>query len=244
MSRIGTRKLHYILSPILKEQGLKYGRDKLFRFLKDERMLVPKRINYITTTRSYKRFYQHPNRLKDINLSKPEQAWVADITYIRTKQGFLYLSLITDAYSKKIMGYKIADNMRTENNIEALQMALANRQYPNRKLLHHSDRGFQYCSNIYTSKLEKHGINISMTTKYDPYENAVAERINGILKGEFLISDHRLSTQDAKQGIHHSIKVYNNLRPHLSCEYLTPVQAHSGKIFKMKTYGRKSKSVV
>ena len=238
MPRIGTRKLHHKLNPLLKSEGLNYGRDKLFDLLRKEVMLVPRRTNYLTTTRSYKRFRKHPNRIAELKIRRPEQVWVSDITYIRTKSGFLYLTLITDAYSKKIMGYQLADNMRTENNIAALEMALGNRKYPKRKLIHHSDRGFQYCSDEYTKKLEEHKIKISMTTKYDPYENAVAERVNGILKQEFLISDTRIPKEEAYYIIKQSIETYNELRPHYSCEYLTPEQAHSGRKFKMKTYAK------
>jgi len=242
MPRIGTRKLHHILSPQLINEGLKYGRDKLFDLLRKERMLVPKRTNYVVTTRSYKRFRVYPNRISNLKIKRPEQVWVSDITYIRTRDGFLYLTLITDAYSKKIVGYHLADNMRTENNIAALKMALRNRKYSKRKLIHHSDRGFQYCADDYTKLLAKHKIKISMTTKYDPYENAVAERVNGILKGEFLISDSRIPTEDAQQIIDQAIKIYNQLRPHLSCEYLTPEQAHNGAKFKMITYRKKKTS--
>jgi len=236
MPRIGTRKLHHILNPLLKSEGLKYGRDKLFDLLRKEIMLVPRRTNYLTTTRSYKRFKKHPNRIADLEIRRPEQVWVSDITYIRTKDGFQYLTLITDAYSKKIMGYKLSDNMRTENNVAALEMALRNRKYPKRKLIHHSDRGFQYCADEYIKKLGQHKIKVSMTTKYDPYENAVAERVNGILKQEFLISDKRIPKEEAYYIIKQSIETYNNLRPHYSCEYLTPAQAHRGRKFKMKTY--------
>jgi len=174
-----------------------------------------------------------------LKIKRPEQVWVSDITYIKTRNGYMYLSLITDAYSKKIMGYKLADNMKTENNVAALDMAIKNRNYPNRRLIHHSDRGFQYCADLYTSKLEKHKIRISMTTKYDPYENAIAERINGILKSEFLVSDSRMYKEDAQTIIAESIKIYNELRPHMSNEYLTPNQAHSGMRFRMQTYRRK-----
>lgn len=239
MPRLGGRKVYHILNPLFTSEGLKYGRDKLFDLLRKERMLVPKRTNYLTTTRSYKRFRKHPNRISELEIKRPEQVWVSDITYIKTRNGYMYLSLITDAYSKKIMGYKLAENMKTENNVEALKMALRNRRYPKRKLIHHSDRGFQYCADLYTSMLEKHKIKISMTTKYDPYENAVAERINGILKGEFLISNSRMYKEDAHQVIDESIKTYNELRPHMSCQYLTPEQAHSGMRFKMVTYGKK-----
>lgn len=236
MPRLGTRKLHFLLKPQLKKEGLKYGRDKLNNLLKSNYLLVPKKKNYTITTRSYKRFNQHPNRIKDLKLIRPEQVWVADITYIKTKNHNLYLSLITDAYSKKIMGYKISDDMKTQNNIDALNMAINNRKFPDKSLIHHSDRGFQYCAQDYTDQLQNHNIQISMTTKYDPYENAIAERINGILKDEFDISNSKVDPYEATKIIHHAIKTYNNLRPHLSCQYLTPNQAHNGLKFKLKTY--------
>jgi transposase InsO family protein len=145
-------------------------------------MLIKKKKNYMRTTNSYHKFYKHPNLIKDIHINRAEQVWVSDITYIRTNQGWLYLSLITDAYSKQIVGHQLSDNMRTVNCINALKMAIKNRKYPERPLIHHSDRGFQYCNPDYTETLTKNHIDISMTTKHDPYENAVAERVNGTLK--------------------------------------------------------------
>ena len=217
-------------------RGIKIGRDRFFSVLKEEGLLVKRKKNRTITTRSYRRFREHANLLKDKEINKSEQAWVSDITYLNCKGGPLYLSLITDVYSKKIMGYEVSDNLKTENNIKALEMALKNRRYRDREIIHHSDRGFQYCSPSYTNKLREHGIKISMTTKYDPYENAIAERLNGILKDEFSISDHRLEKVEVRKLVAASIKTYNKKRPHMSNYLMTPEKAHKKGKYKMKTY--------
>jgi len=136
------------------------------------------------------------------------------------------------------MGYFLSDDLKTKSTLAALNMALKNRKYPKRKLIHHSDRGFQYTSNEYTEKLKSHKIKISMTTKYDPYENAIAERVNGILKDEFEISNRKLSIKDAFRNVNHAIKTYNHKRPHWSCQFLTPEQAHKFGKFKLKKYSK------
>jgi putative transposase len=130
-------------------------------------------------------------------IERAEQVWASDITYIKTKEGFMYLFLITDVYSKQIMGWELSDNMKVINAIRALKMDIKNRRYPDRKLIHHSDRGLQYCTSSYINVLEKTNIDISMTQKYDPYENAVAERVNGILKNEYDIGEGFLGYKDA-----------------------------------------------
>ena len=226
MTRIGTRKLHYLIKPALEKEGIKCGRDKLGAILKHEGLLVKKKKNYMRTTNSYHRFYKHPNLIKDTLINHAEQVWVSDITYIRTSEGFMYLSLITDLYSKKIVGYQLSDNLKTINCINALKKAIRERKYPERSLIHHSDRGFQYCSPDYIETLERNHIGISMTTKHDPYENAVAERINGTLKNEFDLVDHLPDQKHAEREINKTIWIYNNLRPHESCSYLTPYETH------------------
>jgi transposase InsO family protein len=236
MTRIGTRKLHFLIKPALDQQGIKCGRDKLNAILKHEGMLVKKKKNYLRTTNSYHRFYKQPNLIKDTEIKRAEQVWVSDITYIRTNEGFLYLSLITDAYSKQIVGYQLSDNLKTVNCISALKTAIKNRKYPDRSLIHHSDRGFQYCSPDYIETLEKNHINISMTTKHDPYENAVAERINGTLKNEFDLDDSLPDQKHAQREIDKSICVYNYLRPHESCNYLTPFQTHTYESIELKKW--------
>lgn len=225
MPRIGTRKLYHMIKPKLEQQGIKIGRDSLFNILRKRFLLVQKRRKYQITTQSKHNFFKHPNRIKNLNINTPEQVWVADITYIRTSQGFAYLHLITDAYSKQIMGYQLTDNLRIESAINALKMALKNKQY-SYPLIHHSDRGLQYCHRDYINLLEQHNISISMTTKYDPYENAIAERVNGILKDEFDIGEGFINRSQASKWIKESINLYNNFRPHLSCGFLTPYQAH------------------
>jgi transposase InsO family protein len=236
MTRIGTRKLHYLIKPSLEREGIKCGRDKLFAILKHEGMLVKKKKNYMRTTNSYHRFYKYPNLIKDIEINHAEQVWASDITYIRTREGFMYLSLITDLYSKQVVGYQLADNLKTINCINALKKAIKNRKYPERSLIHHSDRGLQYCNPDYIETLECNNISISMTTKHDPYENAVAERINGTLKNEFDLADRLPDQKHAEREINKSIWVYNNLRPHDSCFKLTPVQAHTMESHKLKKW--------
>ncbi len=185
MPRRGILKLYYLLKPDFKRMGIKCGRDKLFDILRAERMLVKQKKNFTRTTNSHHRYWKHPNRIKELEVIRPEQVWVSDITYIKTRKQPLYLSLVTDAYSKQIMGYELADNLKVASTLKALRMALKKRQYPDQTLIHHSDRGLQYCAPAYTDILDDGGIDISMTTKYDPYENAIAERVNGILKSEF-----------------------------------------------------------
>jgi putative transposase len=184
MPCIGTRKLHYLIKNELKEKKIKCGRDRLFDILRENCLLVGKKKNFTKTTNSLHRYRKFPNRIRNLHFNAPEQLWVSDITYIKTKTQMMYLALITDAVSKKIMGYNIADNMRVDSCLKALKMAFKNRCHPQRKIFHHSDRGLQYCSPKHTDVLEKQNFIISMTENHDPYENAIAERINGILKHE------------------------------------------------------------
>ena len=236
MTRIGTRKLHYLIKPSLDKMGIRCGRDRLFAILKFEGMLVKKKRNYMRTTNSYHRFYKYPNLIKDIDINRAEQVWASDITYIRTAQGFLYLSLITDVYSKQVVGYQLSDNLKTINCINALKDAIKSRKYPERSLIHHSDRGLQYCCPDYTDTLESNHIAISMTTKHDPYENAVAERINGTIKNEFDLVDRLPDQKHAEREINKTIWIYNNLRPHDSCNKLTPIQAHANESYKLRKW--------
>lgn len=234
--RIGGRKLYHLLKDELKKLSIPMGRDKFFVFLRKKRLLVPKSRKFTLTTMSNHRFFKHPNRIKDLVLNKPEQVWVSDITYIKTKEENLFLSLVTDAFSKQIMGYHLSDNLKTEGPLKALTMALRNRRYPNRKLIHHSDRGLQYCNPIYTDLLEKNKIQVSMTTRYDPYENAIAERVNGIIKNELIVMEVLPDREIAHQAVNQSIKTYNTRRPHLSIGYRTPRQAHEHPNFKLKCW--------
>lgn len=182
--RLGTRKLHYLLHTEA-EAALQVGRDRLFNILRDARELVLPKRAYHKTTHSHHRFRRHPNLLKagpdQIVASGPEQVWVADITYLPTQEGVAYLSLITDAYSRKIVGHHVHESLHTESVIKAFKNAIEERK-TTQALVHHSDRGAQYCSDLYQRTHIKYGITCSMTDGYDCYQNALAERVNGILK--------------------------------------------------------------
>jgi len=225
MPMLGTRKLYWILEERFKSEGIKLGRDKLFEILRKNRMLILKKRKYIQTTNSKHWLKKYPNLTRGIVLRRPEELWVSDITYIRTEEGFGYLSLITDAYSRKIMGYDLSSSLSSKGNTRALKMALRAKKYSG-SLLHHSDRGLQYCSKEYIGLLKKNNIEISMTEKYDPYENALAERMNRTLKEEFLLSESFKNLELANKTVSASVNIYNNLRPHLSCSMLTPNQVH------------------
>ena len=241
MSRVGTIKLYDMIKNDMAKNNINMGRDKLFTFLRQEKMLVKKKKNYTKTTDSFHRFHKYKNLIKDIEVNAPEQVWVSDITYIKTELGHTYLSLITDYYSKKIVGYHLADNLKSESSLIALKMAIKSRQYPNRTLIHHSDRGFQYCSDEYIKMLTDNNIQPSMTEVYDPYENAIAERVNGILKDEFDIGEGFVNLQQASKEIKYAIETYNTFRPHFSCQMLTPQQAHNFGSYTLKKWGgRKS----
>jgi len=238
MPRIGTRKLYYLLKNKLQELGV--GRDRLFRILKANYMLIKPKRSYHITTNSHHRFRKHKNSIDGLEINRPEQVWVADITYVGNRKNPMYLSLITDAYSKKIKGYAVSNSLATQGSIKALKMAVKNRKYPNQSLIHHSDRGLQYCSNEYQKVIVKNHLKCSMTESYDPYQNAVAERVNGILKQEFLLNTTNIDLKTMKTLVKQSIEIYNQYRPHLSCKMLTPNQMHKQKIVKIKTYKTKN----
>lgn len=235
LPKTGGKKLHYMLKDDFKKHQIKIGRDKLFDFLRNEYLLVPKARRYYKTTNSRHWMRKYPNLIKELDIIRPEQIWVADITYLRTKEKTHYLHLITDAYSKKIVGYKLSDNLMAASTLEALKIAVVNRKYSN-SLIHHSDRGLQYCSKEYTEYLSRNNIDISMTQNYDPYENAIAERVNGILKEEFGLFETFDNFQDLKKQVEESIEFYNKIRVHLSVEMLTPNQAHLQNQVKLKSW--------
>ena len=239
LPRLGTRKLYKLLGGDFKQAGLKIGRDRLFDLLRQESLLIVRKRKYVSTTDSRGWMRQYPNLVDGMALNRPEQLWVADITYLRTKEGYNYLHLITDAYSKRIMGYKHSDNLGAGMSLEALKMAF-NQRYYRQSLIHHSDRGLQYCSRDYTETLKQHKASISMTQTGSPYDNAIAERINGILKQEFGLDDVFENMQDAGKQINDAITSYNNLRPHLSNHYLTPEQMHRQQLLKPKTWHKKA----
>lgn len=226
---MGGRKVHYLLQSFLLEHQIKIGRDGLFDLLADNGLLIRKRRRKVRTTKSYHHLRKYPNLIKEWNPSEPKQLWVADITYIPVGNGFLYLSLITDAYSHKIVGFNIADNMSAVNTLKALEMALQQHRGVG-SLIHHSDRGIQYCSYEYVNLLKKHNISISMTESGDPLENPLAERINGILKYEYINHFKITSTLDGQRILEDVVGRYNNSRPHLSIQMLTPTVVHDLKL--------------
>jgi transposase InsO family protein len=224
--RMGGRKLHFLMKEDLDRLNIKMGRDALFDLLSAENMLVQKRKRKHITTNSNHWYKKYPNLIKGFVPDEPNQLWVSDITYIRTKNDFLYLFLLTDAYSKKILGYNLARNLDSTHAVNSLQDALQNIYKPISGLIHHSDRGIQYCSNEYTKLLKDNDILISMTENSDPLENPIAERINGILKDEYINDEINKYNNLDKIKLSKIIEKYNNTRPHLSCDMLTPVQAH------------------
>lgn len=228
MPRIGTRKLHYMLTETLQKHSIHIGRDKLFDLLENAELLVRRRKRKrINTTDSNHPFRKYPNLIRELQVLRPDHLWVSDITYISLTDCYCYLSIVTDAYSRKITGYCLYPNLRKEGPLAALDMALGS--LPDKlpdKLIHHSDRGMQYCCADYTTLLEDKKIMISMTEKGDPYENAIAERVNGILKEEFALDKDFDRFEQAKIAVDNAISIYNQLRPHASCNYLTPAVAH------------------
>jgi putative transposase len=219
--RVGTRKLYEALRPSFEAEHIKVGRDSLFDILRQENMLVRRKRASCKTTNSYHHFHKYGNLVKDMEITAPNQVWVADITYIRTVKGFCYLALLTDLFSRKIVGYDISDTLELTGCLRALQQALRQAR-PAAGLVHHSDRGVQYCSNQYVNELKKHKVEISMTEENHCYENAVAERVNGILKDEFYLDQCFFDTEKAKLATKSAIKLYNNKRLHLSLGYKTP----------------------
>jgi putative transposase len=237
MPKLGTRKLYHILKDKL--TALNIGRDRLFRILRANHMLIKPKRNYHITTDSHHRFRKHKNLVSTIEIEKPESVWVSDITYVGTRINPSYLALITDAYSKKIVGYDVSNSLSLDGALRALNMAIKNREYKATPLIHHSDRGLQYCANEYQKLLKENALQSSMTEKYDPYENAIAERINGILKQEFDIAKNIKNIDLKKELIKNAIAIYNNKRPHLSNHMLTPIQMHKQQILKRKQYKSK-----
>jgi putative transposase len=238
--RTGGIKLYKELKHHMIKQHINIGRDKFYDFLRLHNLLVPKLKNYVTTTNSNHIFRKYKNIVKDQVPNRPEQLWVSDITYIKTENGHNYLAIVTDAYSKQIMGYKLDNHMKTSLCTDALAMAIKNRKYPNKKLIHHSDRGFQYCNPKYTEFAENNGIIMSMTEQYDPYENAIAERINRTLKYEYGLKKLIKNTAIAQETANQAVYIYNNLRTHFSLNLRKPAEVHLNPNIKYKSY-RKNK---
>ncbi len=230
--RVGTRKLQRMLSEPLEQAGIRMGRDALFDVLRNARMLVPPRRAYHKTTHSHHRFRRHPNLLKpgphQVQAKGSEQVWVADITYLPTQSKFVYLSLVTDAYSRKIVGWHVHSSLQTEEVAQALKNALKERQ-SKQPLIHHSDRGIQYCADYYQQLHQRHQVTCSMTDGYDCYQNALAERVNGILKGELLLQ-RPADLAQARRMVQESVQIYNCERLHTSLKMQTPDAVHRASL--------------
>ena len=224
LPRSGVPQLYQKLQQPLADHGIKMGRDGLYNLLGTHGYLLRYRRRKPYTTNSNHHYKKYPNLIKEMLLTHPGQLWVSDITYLRLSQGFCYLSIITDAYSRKIVGYKLHPTLHSQGAVDALIMAAKSKRQ--NSLIHHSDRGVQYCCHDYVSMLEHYGINISMTENGDPYENAIAERVNGILKTEFLLNKTFASLTQASEAVNFAVDKYNHARPHASCNYLTPALAY------------------
>ena len=215
------KKLIKSLNTEFKKTNVKVGRDTLFKLLRKHNMLTLRKKPTYKTTHSMHRFYKYKNTIKDVKVSKVNQVWVSDITYIRTQKGFCYLALITDVFSRKIVGHDISNSLELSGYVRALKKALYKTKNTE-GIIHHSDRGIQYCSNQYTQILKRKGIQISMTEENHCYENAIAERVNGILKDEFYLDQTFDNLKYAKKATKSAINLYNQTRLHVSLNYKTP----------------------
>lgn len=225
MPRLGARKLLHKLQPQLTLAGMEIGRDAFFDFLRLHGLLIKTRKRYCVTTFSAHWLHKYDNLLPGFEINAINQVWVSDITYVETDEGFLYLYLITDAYSRKIIGYTLSDNLKAASAVVALKMAI--RHSGNcESIIHHSDRGIQYCSEEYTGILKRERMQISMSEPKSPTQNAIAERVNGILKTEWIYQTNYATHKQAKTAIAQVVNLYNHERPHSSCSMLTPAKAH------------------
>lgn len=222
---MGGRKLYEKLQPFMLEHQIKLGRDGLFDLLAMNKLLVRKKKRRIHTTQSFHWLRKYPNLVKEFVPTAPNQLWVSDITYWQINSGYVYLSFLTDAYSHKIVGYHVAETLDAVESLECLKMALSNLSHPH-QLIHHSDRGIQYCSASYIKLLQDNNIKVSMTENGDPRENAIAERINGIIKHEYLEGHRVNNADDTKELVRGAVELYNTDRPHMSIGNLTPDLVH------------------
>jgi len=224
---MGGRKLYELLQPFLHEHQIKMGRDALFNLLSANKLLIRRRGRRVFTTNSFHWLRKYPNLIRGYHPDAPNKLWVSDITYLKTNTGFLYISFITDAYSHKVVGYHVAPTLDAVETLEALKLALKGvDKRITAGLIHHSDRGIQYCSSEYVNLLQDYNIKISMTENGDPLENAIAERINGIIKQEYLYHQKPGNLDQAKELLKASVELYNNKRPHWSIGLLTPNNVH------------------
>lgn len=244
IQKLGARKLLPLINEQLVKNELGIGRDYLFDVMERNGLKVrQRRRRKPQTTDSTHGFKRYPNLVKELEIKRAEQVWVADITYLIVGERFMYLSLITDAYSRKIMGYCLLDNLSTEGPMKALLMAFSNRLYVEKNLVHHSDQGVQYCSQEYVNMLKSQGARISMTHRGSPQENPIAERINGILKHDYNLVRSFDRPQQAQEAVQQAIESYNRLRPHDSLKGMTPQQVHTaGAIGESSSSGRTIKN--
>jgi putative transposase len=223
--RLGGRKLRCLIGEGLKAHDVKIGRDRLFRLLAENDLLIARKPGQPRTTNSRHSLPVFNNLVEEMTLTSPNQAWASDLTYIRTDQGFMFASLITDLFSRKIVGYFISDNLETEGCLKALEMAL--KELPTGACpIHHSDRGCQYCCHLYVERLQKAGLGISMTQTMHCYENALAERVNGILKQEYEMDSTFRTKEQARVAFEQAVWLYNYRRPHMSLKYHFPAEVH------------------
>ena len=223
---MGGKKLYKLLHDDIQHIDGTMGRDKFFDLLRRNGLLIKRQRKYAVTTQSYHRFKVYTNLIASMAPWKPHQVWVCDITYVRIKKGFVYLFLITDAYSRKIVGWELSNSLGLEGALQSLGMAIKQCPDPN-GLVHHSDRGFQYCSHDYVDRLKAKGIAISMAEAGNCYENAMAERVNGILKGEYGLDETYADQKQALQAVKEGIKAYNEQRPHWSLQLQIPSVVHA-----------------
>lgn len=227
-TRMGGKKVFNEIREDIRKCGRGFGRDKFFDLLRKHKLLVKRRKKYAVTTDSNHPFYKYKNQLAGEQILQPNKAWVSDITYLRTRKGFVYLSLITDVYSRKIVGWHVDVSLGVEGTLKALKQAL--RQCKNTKgLIHHSDRGIQYCCYPYTDVLRKWGVVVSMGEAGNCYDNAIAERVNGILKGEYLLDSEFIDQKQAELAVRQAIYLYNHKRPHWSLKLKKPAEVHGCK---------------
>ena len=240
---LSTKAIYHMIRPTLRDHGITIGRDDLHEIRRQYGLLHRRTKKHCRTTNSNHRFRKYPNRLIGLAIERIDQVWVSDITYIKVQDGFSFLSLVTDAYSRKIMGYCLFRTLQAEGTLSALRMAISNLSGPPQNLIHHSDRGIQYCCDEYIEELQLYCIESSMTNNGDPYENAVAERLNGILKKHFGLRNVFASHEDAQKAVDRAVKGYNEIRPHQSISMLTPSAAHMFNGTLERKWKKKTKKV-
>jgi putative transposase len=225
--RIGTRKLHHLFKGQLEEAGVKVGRDRMFEVLRERELLVePKAAEFPRTTHSAHSLPVFANQIKALEVNKPNEVWVADLTYLRTEEGFVYLALLTDKKSRKIVGHHCGDTLEVEGTLQALENALRDLP-PRARPIHHSDRGSQYCCHAYVERLLERGMPISMTEQDHCAENALAERMNGILKTEYCLGGEFRTKAAARLAVDQAVHLYNTRRPHTALNFRVPGEVHS-----------------